>query len=129
MELQFKNGLPFYKRPIVEIDVEDNSGVSVSVPDLSYSVSELVKNFAVGVIPSDIARKVMYTDNPDFDDFIETELPNYDLSDMSREIQKLRQLYNLRMDRRKAAVTEDSPQVQQGTQQTPQEPQVKQQKE
>lgn len=87
------------KRPL---DVEPFDSVSVTVPNMSYSVKELVRRFSVGSLPDDVIRQVMYTDNPDFDDFIDTELGDFDFVDAYRELDKLRELHALRMERRKA---------------------------
>lgn len=80
--------------------------VSVTVPDLSYSIRDLLERFTTGTVPAEIVRSVMYTDNPDFDDFIETEYGDFDLTDCKRELEKLRELHSIRMERIKAAANE-----------------------
>lgn len=77
--------------------------VSVTVPDMSYSLRDLLERFTTGTIPTDLVRAAMYTDNPDFDDFLATELGDFDLSDYAREVSKLRELHSIRMERKKAA--------------------------
>ena len=80
--------------------------VSVTVPDMSYSLRDLLERFTTGTIPTDIVRAAMYTDNPDFDDFLDTELGDFDLTDCQRELNKLRELHSIRMAR-KEAVNDD----------------------
>lgn len=82
--------------------VTDPDPVSVTVPDMSYTVRDLLERFTTGTVPGDIVRSVMYTDNPDFDDFVATELGDFDLTDCQREINKLRELHSIRMERQKA---------------------------
>lgn len=90
-----------------DTDDQDNiynpDPVSVTVPDMSYSLRDLIERFTTGTIPTDIVRSAMYTDNPDFDDFIATELGDFDLSDYASELNKLRELHSIRMERKKAA--------------------------
>lgn len=76
--------------------------ISVTVPDMSYDIRDLLERFTTGSIDPDIVRAVMYTDNPDFDDFLDTELGDFDLVDCDREINKLRELHSIRMERRKS---------------------------
>lgn len=113
MALQFNQyGKPIVKRSLnfTEVDSEKNSGISMAVPDLSYSVQDLVKNFSVGNLPSDVVRRVLYSDNPDFDDFVASELGDFDLVDAHREINKLRELHKMRLERQKASQIENPPQ-------------------
>lgn len=76
--------------------------VSTAVPDMSYSLRDLVERFTTGTLPTDLVRDAMYTDNPDFDDFIATELGDFDLSDYTAEIEKLRVLHSIRQERLKS---------------------------
>lgn len=91
--------------------VTEPDTVSVTVPDMSYTVRDLLERFTTGTVPGDVVRSVMYTDNPDFDDFVATELGDFDLTDCQREINKLRELHSIRMERQKAVenVVEDKP--------------------
>lgn len=76
--------------------------ISMTIPEMSYTVKDLVQKFTLGTIPADIVRNVLYTENPDFDDFIETEYGDFDLTDYAMEMNKLRELHSLRMERLKA---------------------------
>lgn len=100
--------LPLYKiNTPLNYNFEDYKykpdGVSMTIPDMSYSLKELVDKFTLGNLPVDVVRSVMYSDNPDFDDFIAHEYGDFDLTDYAREMNKLRELHSLRMERRKAA--------------------------
>lgn len=72
------------------------------VPSMSYSLRDLVKRFSVGTLPTEVIRSVMYTDNPDFDSWLESEDLDFDIIDARSELSKLRELHALRMERRKA---------------------------
>lgn len=94
---KFASGV--FERRIIPYTPSDDSH---TVPDMAYSVQDLLKRFTTGTIPSDIVRSAMYTDNPDFDDFIETELGDFDLTDYAREMDRLRELHANRMSRRQS---------------------------
>jgi hypothetical protein len=56
--------------------------VSMTIPDMSYSIKDLLERFTAGTLPP-VARDVSYSDsdNLDFDDFDPTKDVNFDLSD------------------------------------------------
>lgn len=74
--------------------------VSMTIPDMSYSLKELIQKFTLGNLPVDVVRNVMYSDTDDFDEFIAHEYGDFDLTDYQREINKLRELHTLRKERR-----------------------------
>lgn len=95
-----------FERRIIPYNPSDDSH---TVPDMAYSVQELLRRFTTGTIPSDIVRAAMYTDNPDFDDFIDTELGDFDLTDYAREMDRLRELHANRMSRRQSVTDVAAP--------------------
>ena len=97
---KFASGV--FERRIIPYTPSDDSH---TVPDMAYSVQDLLKRFTTGTIPSDIVRSAMYTDNPDFDDFIETELGDFDLTDYAREMDANRMSRRQSVDDRAALAT------------------------
>lgn len=59
---------------------EINNLPSMTVPDQSYTVRDLLERFTTGVLPVS-SRTPVYSDNPDFDNYDEIENPDFDLSD------------------------------------------------
>lgn len=75
---------------------ERNNGLaSMTVPDQSYTVRELLQKFTSGGMP-DVAKVPQYEEDPDFDDIDPTRLPDFDLADLT-ELQ-------LELDQRKATL-------------------------
>lgn len=65
---------------------ETPTGVSMTVPDMSYSIQDLFERYRVG-IPPEVALRPEYPDgdNPDFDDLSPIETAQ-DLVDIDNEI-------------------------------------------
>ncbi len=57
-------------------------GESVTVPDDSYTIKELILRFNSGCMPA-IGRNVIYDDDPDFECIDPTCSPDFDLVDHS----------------------------------------------
>lgn len=66
-----------------------NIGESMTVPDDSYTIKELIARFTIGCIPP-VGRNVIYDDNPDFECIDPLCDPAFDLVDrdaLARESQ------------------------------------------
>mgnify|MGYP000667838063 CR=1 FL=1 len=62
---------------------ETNNEPSQTIPDLSYTIRELLEKFAHGVMPP-VGRDVVYDEDPDIDNPDPTRDPAFDLSDATR---------------------------------------------
>lgn len=60
--------------------IELCGGVSLTNPDMSYSVRELLEKFTNGVIPP-VARTTNFEENPTFEDYDQTRELDFDLAD------------------------------------------------
>ena len=67
----------------VEKDQETTSDEDLTVPDLSYSVREILEKYTRGIDPG-VAQKPQYDDNQSFDAVNPLRNPMFDLSDISQ---------------------------------------------
>lgn len=66
-------------------DMEKNEEPSMTVPDMSYSIKEILQKFAQG-IGLNVARMPQYPDiEEDIDGEVDYILPDYDLTDLHRD--------------------------------------------
>lgn len=82
------------------------TGISMAMPDLSLSCKDLLQRYTLGTLPAEVVRTVVYSDNPDFDDIMANELPDFDLADYSAEVAKLRSLHERRQEERARVASE-----------------------
>lgn len=61
---------------------EENTQPSLTVPDQSYTIKELLMRFTSGGMP-DIAKTGTYEDDPSFEDIDPTRLGDFDLADLT----------------------------------------------
>lgn len=74
---------------------------SETVPDMSYSIRELLARFTAGTMPP-VARDVYYEENPDINNPDPVDSPNFDIVDAYELRDKLRADY-LRRGKSKSA--------------------------
>ncbi|AXH77408.1 MAG: hypothetical protein [Microviridae sp.] len=72
---------------LTSADMETPVGVSETVPDQSYTVKELIEKFTTGT-PVNMLKNSVWTENPDFDNFDETERGDFDLADASEQLEE-----------------------------------------
>lgn len=72
----------------LETDYEAGGGISLTLPDDSYSVEDLLRRYANGIMPP-VGRNVYFEDDPDFDNIDPTLDPSFDLSDATAIMQDL----------------------------------------
>lgn len=65
---------------------------SMTVPDMSYSIRELLARFTAGTMPP-VGRQVYYEDNPDINNPDPLDAPNFDLVDAYELRDKMRADY------------------------------------
>lgn len=75
------------------VSYEDVEGVSLAVPDQSYTVKELFERMARGLPLDDriSQRATYYDDDEDIDNPDPTQRPDFDLTDYDTEMSSLRQ--------------------------------------
>lgn len=69
---------------------------SLTVPDMSYSIQELLDKFTTGIVPP-VARNAQYDEDADFDNYDETRDGDFDLADATRLKQDLEERHQKRM--------------------------------
>ena len=70
-------------------DLENKEGKSLTVPDQSFTVQEILLKFTSG-IPLNIGLEVEYEgDDPSFDDIDETRQPDFDLADATNALNQI----------------------------------------
>lgn len=74
---------------------EVNSEPSMTIPDMSMSLSEIIRKHRLGTLPAQLVRDVLYDECDDFDSVLAEYAPGYDLVDKERELLKLRQKFEL----------------------------------
>lgn len=72
---------------------EENTDKSMTFPDMSLSLKQLVAQYRMGTLPLELVRDVLYDDCDDFDSVLAEYAPAYDLVDKQRELSKLRQKF------------------------------------
>jgi len=79
-----------YNRQITPTRGEVNTLPSMTIPDMGYSLKEILDRFTNGM-PLSIAKEPYYEDNPDedFDLYDETRDPSFDLEDASMRLNEL----------------------------------------
>lgn len=80
-EKQIKDGVRNRYEP-------DNDLPSMTVPDQSMSIKDMIARFASGQ-SLNVGREVYYEENPDFENVDITLDPNFDLADVTEEQEKL----------------------------------------
>lgn len=65
---------------------------SMTVPDMSYTIRELLARFTAGTMPP-VGRQVYYEDNPDINNPDPLDAPNFDLVDAYELRDKMRADY------------------------------------
>ncbi|MEM3318498.1 MAG: hypothetical protein QXT80_03010 [Thermoplasmatales archaeon] len=78
---------------------EINDEVSLTVPDMSYTVRELLEKFTSGVMPA-VERNPLYEDDPDFDNIDPSRLGDFDLVDLL----EMQEEYQTRIENVNAAI-------------------------
>lgn len=79
---------------------EVNSEASMTIPDMSMSLNEIIRKHRLGVLPAQLVRDVLYDECDDFDSVLAEYKEGYDLVDKQAELQKLRQKFNLMHEKR-----------------------------
>lgn len=72
-----------------------NNEPSLAVPDMNYSVRELLERFSTGTAPG-IAKTPIYDENADLDNYDVTQDLDFDLADATQEAQRLQQIQDTR---------------------------------
>lgn len=72
------------------LNPEVNNDMSMTIPDMSYSLAELIRKARIGTLPADLVRNVLYDESDDFDSVLAENIAGYDLVDKDRELEKLR---------------------------------------
>lgn len=85
-------------------DIETVKGVSETVPDMAYSIRDILSKYVTGVPPS-VLKNGNYTDDPDFDDYDRTNDPDFDLVDV-QEMQEDINTKIMRAEQRKQQTVE-----------------------
>lgn len=67
---------------------ENPIGPSETIPDQSYTITEIITRFTGGILPN-IQRNVSYDDDPSFDSDDITKRPDFDLVDASEALSSL----------------------------------------
>lgn len=65
-----------------------NNDASETIPDQSYTISEIITRFTGGILPN-IQRNVSFDDDPTFDSDDITRRPDFDLVDASEALASL----------------------------------------
>lgn len=82
-----------YNYELTEQGMEFNDEASMTVPGQSYNMRELLAKHASGIMPG-IAHPVDYNDIDDFEGYDPTLAPDYDLADVTIEVERLANLSN-----------------------------------
>lgn len=85
---------PYALKNVVRV-LEENSEMSMTIPDMCLSADELYKRYRLGTLPADLVRQVLYDESDDFDSVLAEYLPAFDLVDVDRELVKLRQKFEI----------------------------------
>lgn len=72
---------------------EVNNEPSRTIPDMSRSLSQIVREHRIGVLPASLVRNVLYDESDDFDSVLAEYSQGFDLVDKQRELLKLRQKF------------------------------------
>lgn len=89
---------------------EDNQSPSLTIPDMSMSIQEMIAKLRIGTLPADFVREVLYSDSDDFDEVTDELVAAYDISDKFEELKRLRLKFErMRELRKKAAEASKSP--------------------
>lgn len=72
------------------IQGEVNEKPSLTIPDMSMSISEMIQKLRIGTLPADFVREVLYSDSNDFDEVVDELVDSYDISDKVEELKRLR---------------------------------------
>lgn len=88
---------------------EDNQSPSLTIPDMSMSIQEMIAKLRIGTLPADFVRDVLYSDSDDFDEVTDELVAAYDISDKHEELKRLRLKFErMRELRKKAAEASQS---------------------
>ncbi|UPW41384.1 hypothetical protein [Dipodfec virus UA06Rod_19] len=89
---------------------EVNNEPSMTIPDMTYSISEILRLHSIGTLPAGLVRDVLYDESDDFDSVLAEYLPAYDLVDKDRELLLLRKKFEaMRSIKTSPTSHEDSP--------------------
>ena len=86
--LKFTTAFTFSLEDDVPGYMEFNDEPSLTVPDQSYTIQELLDRHIAGTMPP-VSQDVFYEDDPNFDEIDPKHTPDYDLSDYSRDMEAI----------------------------------------
>lgn len=69
-------------------DLEYNDEPSMTIPDMSYSIKEILEKYTKGIVLN-VVKNGRFDEEPDFNDSLVEEQPDFDLSDISRESERI----------------------------------------
>lgn len=95
-EKRFRNQYNY--DPKIDTGFSEYKEQSMTVPDESYSIKDLLKKHRSG-IPVNVERDGQYDDDPDHDDIDRTELLNMDLAEKAEILEQQKELQQAVKDR------------------------------
>lgn len=92
------------------VDGESNDLPSLTIPDMSMSIHEMIAKLRIGTLPAEFVRDVLYSNSDDFDEVTDELVAAYDLHDKHEELKRLRLKFErMRELRTEAAEASKSP--------------------